>query len=73
VSAPTDRALLKWWDVKAAELRAADVLALTCADCGKVDSPAYVQPQHPYYADGRDDIAEGLDGSEQVILRKRVT
>lgn len=57
ITAPTERALLKWWNAKAAELEATSVRTLTCADCGRVDATHYVQPQHPYYADGRDDIA----------------
>lgn len=57
MNAPSDRALLRWWDAKATELRAAGILTLTCADCGRVDLPAYVQPQHPAYCDGRTDVA----------------
>lgn len=48
--APTDRELLRWWDAQPKGER-------TCADCGRVDSDAYVQPQHPYYAEGRTDVA----------------
>ena len=42
---PTDRALSAWWTAQPDGPH-------TCADCGRQDSKAYVQPQHPYYAGG---------------------
>ena len=55
MNAPSERALIAWWTAKGKTFAPGTLLA--CSDCGKVDSPAYVQPQHPFYAGGRDDIA----------------
>lgn len=55
MNAPSDRALLRWWDEQAR--RFGPGATLTCADCGRIDSYHYVQPQHPFFADGREDVA----------------
>ena len=44
--APTDRQLSKWYEAQPSG-------TYTCTDCGHQDSKAYVQPQHPYYAEGK--------------------
>lgn len=48
--APTNRELIAWWDAQGKG-------PFTCADCGRVDNGAYVQPQHPFYAEGVSGIA----------------
>lgn len=47
---PTNRELLSWWDRQPRGQH-------TCSDCGKIDDAAYVQPQHPFYAQGREGMA----------------
>ena len=45
---PTEKQLIAWWDT---QQQTGDA---TCTYCGKVGSVHYVQPQHPYYAEGRE-------------------
>jgi hypothetical protein len=47
VKPPTDKAHLRWWDDVAALYPGA---TFTCHGCGRQDSGAYVQPQHPFFA-----------------------
>ena len=51
----TNRALLSWYERKVAEYGPDAIL--TCADCGRQDRHHYVQPQHPSFAEGREDVA----------------
>ncbi len=51
---PTNNQLLAWWAAQPRGQR-------TCADCGRTGDSAYVQPQHPFFADGRDDVARCAD------------
>lgn len=48
---PTDRALIAWY-------RSQPKGDYTCAWCGKIGPDHYVQPQHPFWAEGR----QGIDG-----------
>lgn len=41
----TNKQLLTWWESLDHNKQ------YTCSDCGRIDSIAYVQPQHPFYAD----------------------
>ena len=45
-AAPSSRALSRWFDAQPDG-------DYTCTDCGRVGPKHYVQPQHPYYAEGR--------------------
>lgn len=47
---PSQRALRQWWADQPARDR-------TCTDCGRTGPQAYIQPQHPYYAQGREGTA----------------
>jgi hypothetical protein len=47
MTAPTNKALLRWWDEIAQMYPGA---VFTCHHCGRKDSGAYVQPQHPFFA-----------------------
>jgi len=51
---PTNRALSAWYAAQPTGNR-------TCADCGKVGSSHYVQPQHPFWAEGLEDVARCVD------------
>ena len=52
--APTSKQVLAFWaTVPEGEY--------TCADCGRTDSKAYIQPQHPFFAEGRTDVARCAD------------
>lgn len=53
-SAPSSRAISRWYDQQPDG-------DYTCADCGKVGPKHYVQPQHPFYAEGRKDVARCSD------------
>lgn len=50
MNAPTDKALTRWWDEQPEG-------NYTCSGCGRTDDKTYVQPQHPFYANGREDTA----------------
>ena len=46
MKAPTDGQLIKWWQAQPSGI-------YTCTDCGHKDDKALVQPQHPYFAEGK--------------------
>ena len=46
MKAPTSGQLIKWWQAQPSG-------TYTCTDCGHQDDKAYVQPQHPYFAEGK--------------------
>lgn len=46
MKAPTNRQLSWWYEAQPSG-------TYTCTDCGHQDSKAYVQPQHPYFAEGK--------------------
>ena len=46
MKAPTDRQLSKWFAAQPSG-------PYTCTDCGHRGDKAYVQPQHPYFAEGK--------------------
>lgn len=50
MTAPTQRALRTFWESQPEG-------NYTCSDCGTVGPKAYIQPQHPYYAHGREGTA----------------
>jgi len=52
---PTTRRLNAWY---AAQPRTGDA---TCTYCGTVGPVAYVQPQHPFYAEGREGVYRCTD------------
>ena len=67
--APSDREHLAWFARKAAEL--GDTALLACADCGRRDTRHYVQPQHPYWAGGREDVARCGDCLNAINVQMR--
>lgn len=52
--APSTRALSRWYDAQPDR-------DYKCTDCGRVGPKHYIQPQHPFYADGREDVARCSD------------
>lgn len=54
MNAPTHAAMRTFWATNPEG-------GYTCSDCGRVDSKAYVQPQHPFYADWQAGIARCCD------------
>ncbi len=67
MKAPTPSQLSKWWDNQPSG-------DYTCTDCGKTDSKSFVQPQHPFFADGHNDVARCADctsARNRVIDRDR--
>ena len=65
IKRPTDRQLAAWF----ANQPSGDY---TCADCGKVASDYYVQPQHPYYAEGHEGIARCSDCIARINQQMRL-
>lgn len=48
---PTPAAMSKFWEnITPSQL-------FTCHDCGRTDRSRFVQPQHPYWMDGREGLA----------------
>ena len=52
--APSNRALSRWYDAQPDG-------DYTCTSCGRVGPKHYVQPQHPYYVEGRTGVASCTD------------
>jgi len=63
--APTNKQLLAWWSMQP---QTGDA---TCTYCGKVGPVAYVQPQHPFYAEGREGAFRCTDCYNATVGRSR--
>ncbi|KKM77489.1 hypothetical protein LCGC14_1369620 [marine sediment metagenome] len=61
---PTSKALLKWWDEQPKGDR-------TCSDCGKTGPGHLVQPQHPFYAGGKENVAWCSNCTNERIHKAR--
>ncbi len=59
---PSERALSDWYMAQAKGDR-------TCSDCGKIGPSHYVQPQHPYYAEGREGVSRCSDCINAINVR----
>lgn len=61
---PSDKALSAWYSAQPER-------DYTCSDCGKVGPKWMVQPQHPYYAGGREGEARCPDCLNAINRRMR--
>lgn len=61
---PTEAQLIVWWEEQPER-------EYRCEECGKVGAKAYVQPQYPFFAEGREGVARCAECIAEVNAERR--